>query len=183
METYNFSNVKPQGFVDNFRFNLQRVSFHLRNFILLKTKEKISFVKEKAEVAKRRRNVWFGMIKMKISNKVAFGNKQASYLYNLWRFNDQAAGNYKPKYYPGRITQFKPVKEYSRLIGPELGWDRLAGGGVETCILQVYPAGMLIEPFVKFTAGKLKICIQKALEDSEVKRDSVEPAQVLYSKR
>jgi hypothetical protein len=135
----------------------------------LRSKEKLSFIKEKLEVAKRRRNVWLGMIKMKISSKVAFGNKQSSYLYNLWRFNDQAAGDYKPKYYPGRITQFKPIKEYSRLVGPELGWDCLAGGGVETCILQVYPAGMLIEPFVRLTAEKMKICIQRAIEESEDK--------------
>jgi amino acid adenylation domain-containing protein len=166
METYNFSNIKTQSFIDNFRFNVQRVSFHLRNFLLLKTKEKISFFKEKVEVAKRRRNVWLGMIKMKISSKIAFGNKQASYLYNLWKFNDQAAGEYKPKYYLGRITQFKPIKEYSRLIGPKLGWDDLGGGVVETHILPIYPAGMLIEPFVRFTAEKLKTCIQRAIEES-----------------
>jgi aspartate racemase len=164
METYNFSNIKTQSFIDNFRFNVQRVSFHLRNFLLLKTKEKISFVKEKAEVAKRRKNVWLGMIKMKISSKIAFGNKQASYLYSLWKFNDQAAGDYKPKYYLGRITEFKPIREYSRLTGPKLGWDDLGGGGVETHILAVYPAGMLIEPFVRKTAEELTICIQKALE-------------------
>lgn len=169
METYNFSIIKTQSFIDHFRFNIQRVGFHLRNFFLLKAKEKLSFIKEKVEVAKRRRNVWLGMIKMKISSKVAFGNKQASYLYNLWKFNDQAAGYYKPKYYPGRITQFKTIKEYSRLIGPRLGWDGLAGSGVETHILRVYPAGMLIEPFVKMTAEKLKICIQKALEYNVVK--------------
>jgi amino acid adenylation domain-containing protein len=169
METYNFSNIKPQSFIDNFHFNIQKVGFHLRNFLLLKAKEKLLFIKEKAEVAKRRRKVWLGMIKMKMGNKVAFANKQASYLYNLWKFNDEAAGNYEPKYYPGRITLFKTIKEYSRLIGPGLRWDDLAGEGVETHILPVYPAGMLIEPFVKTTAEKLKICIQKALEYSAAK--------------
>jgi amino acid adenylation domain-containing protein len=169
LDTYNFSKTKPQSFIGNLHHNMERVEFHLRNFLLLKMKERITFIKEKTRVAKGRRNVWLGMIKMKMSNKVAFKNKQASYLYNLWKISDQAADNYKPKIYPGRITQFKPIREYSRYIGPELGWDGLAGGGVETHILPVYPGGMLIEPFVKFTSEKLNICIQRALKESRRK--------------
>jgi hypothetical protein len=132
-------------------------------------KERITFIKGKAMVAKGRRNVWLGMIKMRMSNRLAFKNKQASYLYQLWKTNEQAADNYKPKSHPGRITQFKTVKEYSRYIGSELGWDYLATGGVETHVLPVYPGGMLIEPFVKFTSAKLNMCIQRALEESRGK--------------
>jgi amino acid adenylation domain-containing protein len=166
METYNFSKAKPQSFIDNLHYNVQRVEFHLRNFLLLKAKDRITFIKEKAMVAKRRKNVWFGMIKMKIGNKVAFNSEQASYLYNLWKTNEQAADNYEPKVYSGRIIQFKAINEYSHYTGPESGMDHLAVGGNETYILPVYPAGMLIEPFVKLTAEKLKICIQTALETS-----------------
>jgi aspartate racemase len=169
LETYNFSKTKPQSFIDTLHHNIQRVEFHLRNFLLLKMKERITFIKGKAMVAKGRRNVWLGMIKMRMSNRLAFKNKQASYLYQLWKTNEQAADNYKPKSHPGRITQFKTVKEYSRYIGSELGWDYLATGGVETHVLPVYPGGMLIEPFVKFTSAKLNMCIQRALEESRGK--------------
>ncbi len=165
LETYNFSYTKTHSFFDNIYFNIQRVEFHLRNFWLLKFREKITFIKEKAKVAKRRRHVWSGMIMMKISNKFFFSNKQASHLYNLWKINDQAAGNYKPKVYSGRIIQFKPIKEYSRYTGPKLGFDNLAARGIETYTLPFFPTGMLVEPFVKLMAEKLKICIQRALEE------------------
>jgi thioesterase domain-containing protein len=164
METSNFSKAKPQSFIDNLHLNIQRVEFHLRNFLLLNIKEKMTFIKEKAMVAKGRENVWLGMIKMKIGNKVALNKTQDSYLYSLWKTNEQAADNYKPKSYPGRVTQFGTIKEYSRWSGPEFGWDCLAAGGVETHPLPVYPGGMLTEPFVKFTSEKLRICIERALE-------------------
>jgi hypothetical protein len=70
-----------------------------------------------------------------------------------------------PDVYPGRITQFLPKKEYAHHIGPELGWNGLAAGGVETHVLQVYPAGMLVEPFVQVTAEKVKDCIERALNN------------------
>jgi len=62
METYNFSKTRDQSFIDNLVYNIERVGFHLRNFLLLKFKEKVTFVKEKAIVTRRRRNVWLGMI-------------------------------------------------------------------------------------------------------------------------
>lgn len=164
METYNFSKSKYQSFFNNIYYNIERVEFHMHNFWLLKFKEKLTFLKEKTKVLKRRRNVWLGMIIMKISNRFPFSNKQASHLYNLWKMNEQAAVNYIPKIYPGRIIQFKPIKEYSRYMRPESGWDDLAAGGIETHILPVFPTGMLIEPFVKLTAEKMKTCIQGALE-------------------
>jgi hypothetical protein len=79
-------------------------------------KERMTFIKEKAMVVKGRRNVWLGMIKMKMINRLAFNNKAASYLYHLWKTNEQAADNYEPKIYPGRITQFKRLKNI-RYVG------------------------------------------------------------------
>lgn len=77
---------------------------------------------------------------------------------------DRATLNYVPKVYSGRIIQIRPIKPYACFDGPELGWDKLAAGGLETYDLFVYPRGMLVEPFVKLLAEKLKDCIQKVLE-------------------
>ena len=99
---------------------------------------------------------------MKASSKFAFGSKQASHLYHLWKINDQAAANYKPKAYPGRIVQFSPRKEYKQYIGPELGWDKLSGEGLEIIRLPVFPAGMLVEPFVRVLAEKLTDRLEEA---------------------
>ena len=108
--------------------------------------------------------MWFEIIKSKFGHNFHQGNGQHLYLSQLWETNDRAAANYVPRAYSGRITQFRPIKEYGRYDGPELGWDKLAAGGVEVHELPVYPAGMLVEPFVRLLAEKMKVCIHKALE-------------------
>ena len=162
METYNFSNIKPQSLLDKVYYHLQKIEFHWRNFLLLESKEKLTFIKEKAKVAKGRRKVWFGMITSMIGNKFHIGNKEGSYLFDLWETNDRTALSYVPKVYTGRIAQFLTIKEYAHHIGPELGWDKLAAGGLETYRLPVYPAGMLVEPFVRLLAKRLRACIDRA---------------------
>jgi len=51
-----------------------------------------------------------------------------------------------------------------------LGWDKLAAGGLATYQLPVFPAGMLVEPFVQIMAKKLKACIDEALKDNQANR-------------
>jgi len=84
-------------------------------------------------------------------------------LAQLWEINDRAALSYVPQVYPGRITNFRPVKQYALNEGPELGWNRVAAEGVDTYTLPVYPAGMLVEPFVGMLAEKIKACIYQSL--------------------
>ncbi len=163
-ETYNWANIKAQSFLDDVYYYIQKIEFHWRNFLLLPSKEKLIFIKEKANVAKGRRKVWFGMITSITRNKFHLDDGQHLSLSQLWETNDRAAANYVPEPYLGRITQFLPIKQYARYDGPELGWDKLAAGGVEIYKLPVYPAGMLVEPFVGILAKKLKVCINKALE-------------------
>jgi hypothetical protein len=49
---------------------------------------------------------------------------------------------------------------------PELKWDRLAQGGHEIVVLPVYPAGMLVEPFVKHLAVALRKSMDVAIGHS-----------------
>ncbi len=164
LETYNWANLPDRSFLDGVYYYAQKIEFHWRNFLLLKSKEKLVFIQEKAKVAKSREKVWFETIKSKHGHKSHQGNGQNLSLSKLWETNDRAADNYVPQVYPGRITQFRPIKQYRRYDGPELGWDKLAAGGLEIHELPVYPAGMLVEPFVSVLAEKLKACIHKALE-------------------
>ncbi len=163
-ETYNYSKIKPMSKIDNLYYYLQKVDFHWRNFCLLSSNEKWRFVSEKAKVALARKDVWFGMLGAKFGR--LFGNKngQAALLASIWETNDQAAYKYVPKPYIGKVTQFLPIREYAHHIGPELGWEGIANGGLEKYTLPVYPAGMLVEPFVRLLAEKLTTCINKALD-------------------
>ena len=116
---------------------------------------------EKMKVAKSRGKIWFGMALSKFVHKSHQHERQYSLLAKLWKTNDQAAANYMPKVYPGKVVHFLPIREYARFVGPEFGWDKLAAGGVEGHHLPVYPAGMLLDPFVQHLAIKLKACIEK----------------------
>ena len=107
-------------------------------------------------MAKERRKVWYGMAASNLGNNTRRSIGKAQHLYELWKNNDRAAINYVPKTYPGRIIHFRPIKEYAKFDNPKARWEKIAAGGVKTYRLPVYPAGMLLEPFVKVLAEKLK---------------------------
>jgi hypothetical protein len=163
METYNFSNIGYKSLLDNVYFYIQKVEFHCRNFLLLDSQEKSTFIREKAKVAKGRKKVWLGMIRSKIGHKTTQEHEETSMLFELWNNNDRAAVNYVPKVYSGRVALFVPIRKYTHHARPGLGWDNIVTGGLETYQLPVYPAGMLVKPFVHLLAEKMKICIDKAL--------------------
>jgi phthiocerol/phenolphthiocerol synthesis type-I polyketide synthase E len=161
METYNFSN-QPQGIIDKIHYRIQQIEFHLRNFLL--TDQKMTFLREKAKVAWGRKDIIFGSVISRISLRLNLKNRGTALLSSIWKACDLAAVNYVPKIYTGRITQFRPIKPYACFDGPEMGWEKLAAGGLDTYDLPVYPRGMLVEPFVELLADKLEYYIQKALE-------------------
>lgn len=166
LETYNFSKIGPQNWLDNLHIFNQKIVFHWKNFLLLNNRGKIKFVYEKAKVARNRSKVWSAMLKTKLQSIFNTGNgngiNSKTILYEIWESNDLASLNYAPKPYAGKITQFLPIKEYAHHIGLEPGWEKLAEEGVETHILPTYPAGMLVEPFAKNLADSLKECINNA---------------------
>ncbi len=161
METYNFSS-EPRALLNRVHYRVQQIEFHLRN-LLLSDRKRI-FLKEKAKVAWSRKDVLFGAISSRLGLNSSLVNGHYSALADVWTACDRAAANYVPKVYPGRITQFRPFKPYASFAGPALGWDNLADGGLETYDLPIYPRGMLVEPFVALLSGKLRDCIQRALE-------------------
>jgi hypothetical protein len=82
----------------------------------------------------------------------------------IWQTNDQACWQYVPKSYPGIVTDFRPSTQYGIFDKPNLKWDGLAQGGQEVVVLPVYPAMMLVEPFVEHLAAALKKSIDQASE-------------------
>ena len=70
--------------------------------------------------------------------------------------NDKASEEYTPQHYPGNLTVFKPCKAYLGYEDPTLGWGNGLAKNVEVVELPVFPAGMLLEPFVQELAGHLR---------------------------
>ncbi|HRT61696.1 MAG TPA: beta-ketoacyl synthase N-terminal-like domain-containing protein [Syntrophales bacterium] len=162
METYNFSRIRNFNSFKKLYYYMQKIEFHGRNFLLLEYRDKIKFLNEKMKVARGRKEVWTGMFSQ-IFGKRSNDHKQATSLYDLWRANDQAAFSYVPSPYPGKIVQYRPLREYAVHSSTEMGWDKIAEGGLEIHQLPVYPAGMLVEPFVGMLAEKIKTGIEESL--------------------
>jgi len=161
-ETYNWANFKQPSFFSKTHYYMQKIDFHVRNLFIAESTW--TFLQEKLKVAKNRSKMWTGALQAKFFDKFSQGNGINDTLSQLWDNNDRAAANYRPRIYPGYITSFRPIKQYAWYDGPELGWEELAAGGVEVHILPAYPAGMMMEPFVKQLAAELKACICNVME-------------------
>jgi phthiocerol/phenolphthiocerol synthesis type-I polyketide synthase E len=165
MDTLNWANAKPKTWADSFSVAAQKIYFHLRNFLLLSAKNKLTFFREKTKVLRGRLAIRFGSLR-----RTARTDRAPVDLAGLWQTNDVALLAYTPRPYAGRIVHFRPARQYSLDALPEREWDGLAQLGVEKIVLPVYPAGMLLEPFVETLAARLAPYLNRAPFASEVSR-------------
>ncbi|TLY32385.1 MAG: hypothetical protein E6K56_03340, partial [Ignavibacteria bacterium] len=158
-DTMNWSRVRTLSLWGKARHRGWRLIFHAQNFMLLKFKEKITFLREKLRTLHDRTRLWRGIWLGRLMQGQPLTKSPTSILAEVWGINDRAALNYAPKPYPGVITDFRPMRQYAEYAGPEVKWDCVAAQEIVT--LPVYPAGMLLEPFVRDLAAALKKCIDK----------------------
>jgi non-ribosomal peptide synthetase component F/thioesterase domain-containing protein len=156
-DTVNWAKVRRISFYDRLSYQVQRLVFHCLNFGLLDFKDKIEFIDEKLQILRSRSSVWRGMLSSRLGSK-----SETSLLAEIWETNDRAILEYVPAPYPQTITDFRPVKQYSQYLGTAMDWQDLARRH-EIVTLPVYPAGMLVEPFVKNLAMALKGAIDNSL--------------------
>jgi pimeloyl-ACP methyl ester carboxylesterase len=161
METYDFSQ-ESTSFFSRLYYRVQQIEFHARNLLIARNKR--TFLHEKAKVAWSRRNIFFGNLATALGFGTRLGNYSHSVLSDIWEACDVAAAKYQPKPYPGIITQFRPLKHYACFSGPQMGLEKIAAGGIKNYNLNVYPRGMLVEPFVSSLAQQLRECIKSTLE-------------------
>lgn len=172
LETYNWIYEAEPNLSNKIVYNSQKVLFHWRNFAMLDGSEKMTFVQEKFKVLTDRTSVWVGSIKSKMNggsedssaSSVANDDKL---LARVWENNDTVAYSYVPKPYQGTISHFKPQQDYALYTDPKLGWDEIALQGVITHQMPIYPAGMLVEPFVSKLADTMYTSIDTALETTQ----------------
>lgn len=162
LDTMNFSHIPPLSAWSRSYYSCERLGFHLANFLLLDFKGKLSFFREKIQVLRNRLPVWWGMILAKLEKKSGPPSSESRVLGNIWQANDLACQKYVPKPFPGIVTDFRPLKQYRAFDKPGTKWDRLALQGQTIVVLPVYPAGMLLEPFVKHLAAALRNAIDGA---------------------
>jgi phthiocerol/phenolphthiocerol synthesis type-I polyketide synthase E len=163
-DTMNWSKI-PLTSWSKAAYASQRLVFHAASFLTLDLAGKSKFFEEKVGVLRSRIPVWRSLLLAKFNRDSGNAASSSLVLGQIWQTNDRACWTYIPKPYPGKITDFRPVKQYRVFSKPGLKWDRLAQEGQEVIVLPVYPAGMLIEPFVEHLAVALRKCMDAAIRD------------------
>ena len=169
IETYNWINLKPLNAIGKAIYYWQKIEFHARNLMLLPATERKVFWQEKLSVLKRRTKVWSGMIKN--NNQSSEKGEDALHhtaLASVWKNNDDAALDYQPSFYEGKITHFRAQQEYNIHSDSSMRFENLAKE-VETRILPVYPAGMMVPPFVSRLADEIASRIEHLVEQNQAK--------------
>ena len=174
-DTSDWSKVAPPSFLTKVYHATQRLVFHGANILSLDSQGRRKFLSEKVQQLRNRVPVWRGMLQAKFSKKTGDSSK-SRVLGQIWQVNDHACANYVPKPYPGTVTDFRPKRQYRMFNKPGIKWEQLAQGGEEIVVLPVYPAGMLIEPFVKHLATALKKSMDAAIRRCEASAASTAAA-------
>jgi len=87
---------------------------------------------------------------------------------NLLEAHYRALREYVPTAYPGRVTLFRArTRPLLRLHGRDLGWSRLAAGGLEIIEITGNHHSILSEPHVRVLAARLRFYLEKAQATNE----------------
>jgi thioesterase domain-containing protein len=165
-DTMDWSKVKLPGPGGKLYHQGERIVFHVANFFRLDGEGKRKFFSEKVEALRNRLPVWRGMLMAEFGS----GAAQERVLGAIWQANDKACLVYTPQPFAGELADFRPMKQYRMFDLPGGKWERLAQGGARVVELPVYPAGMLVEPFVKHLATALRTAIDGAMANAPARR-------------
>ena len=160
IETYNWhtSKAASKSKLVGLWYYWQKVDFHLRNFLLLNFSKKRQFLRDKFKVLWRRKSVWLS----KFSGKQPAGDNDdhTMSLAEIWERHDEVAELYLPPEFPGKICMIRAKKDYARYRDSDLP----AAGGIELHRLQVYPAGMMADPFVDDLVAQVEKHLRESIE-------------------
>ena len=162
-DTMNCSKLRPPSIWDETYQICQRSAFHVANFLSLDSESRAHFFSEKMNALRSRLPVWGSMLLSRFPINSRETVSESRVLGEIWQANERAYLNYIPQPYPGKVTDFRPLKQYRGLHNPDLKWDRLAEGGQEVVVLPVNAPSMLFEPFVKHLAAALRRSIDDVL--------------------
>lgn len=165
-DTLNWSKI-PITLWSKGTYTFQRLLFHAASFLSLDHAGVSEFLREKTEILRSRIPVWRGMLLAKFTKDPGSAASTSFTLGRVWQLNDQACWQYVPRPYPGAVTDFRPSTQYRIFRKPDLKWDRLARGGQEIVVLPVYPATMLVEPFVEHLAVALTRSMDRAIQSAD----------------
>jgi phthiocerol/phenolphthiocerol synthesis type-I polyketide synthase E len=161
-DTTDWSKISSANMWNTSYMACEKFFFHVANFFRLDSKGRSEFLSEKRQALRNRIPVWKGILQARFSKSTNGTASESIVLGQIWKANDRACFAYTPEPYGGKVTNFRPMKQYSLFDQPAAKWDALINGQ-EIVVLPVYPAGMLNEPFVQHLASALSKSIDAVL--------------------
>jgi phthiocerol/phenolphthiocerol synthesis type-I polyketide synthase E len=163
IDTHNWSKLPIFTLRTKAVMAFESMLFHVLNYLRLDTKGKREFRSQKFRILRDRIPHSHAFLSTKLAYNSSLPKSNLALLGKIWTANSRASMEYVPKPYPGVVTDFRPLRQYSVYMQANLKWEKLARGGQRIVQLPVYPAGMMVEPFVKLLAEALKKSIDSAM--------------------
>lgn len=144
---------------------LERLDLHVGNFVAAEgPREKLRYVATKSI---RVKNNAIKNTKKRLGRLREFTEHVAQPLPKVLQKIEgetrDATKRYAPRPYPGRITLFRASKQGAHIqADPELGWSRIALGGIEVFEVPGHHGAIVYEPRIGALARQLARCLEAA---------------------
>jgi amino acid adenylation domain-containing protein len=155
---------------------MQRVHLHVGNLLLLESKGKVKYAREKAELVSSRMKWTIRKAVESRVNKLVHGtpsNGNSDSDANQKRIDTaiRALREYVPDIYPGHVTLFRASKQPAGYnTDRDLGWEKLAAGGVAVHEIPGYHGSIVMEPRVRILAEQLRAYLFQSQESTHKNR-------------
>ncbi len=139
---------------------VQNVWFHLANLFAVRREDRWKFFGEKMDTAIARLGI---RLRAALHGLLGMGCRRTQDAFphlKVKKVNDQAAFDYVPQPYDGRVVLIRPTGYFVGQKNYCLGWDCVVRGGLEVHELAVYPKGILVEPFCRQLAETLNLSMR-----------------------
>jgi len=149
------TSISDDGQPSTFR---DRILFHLRKLLRLSIQDQLSYLWERLGW-----HLTIGKLSLFYKSYLRYVRQspQDARILDVAEVNNQAARSYVPPAYPGRLTLFRATDKSAGFGNdPDMGWSKLATGGVKIYEISGSHKEIIEEPQVKGLAEKLKLCLK-----------------------
>jgi amino acid adenylation domain-containing protein len=161
LESYNLQTLSMPKFhlLTPLRF-VQNICFHLANLFTVRPEDRRKFLDEKMDTAMTRLGIRLRTLLHSFLEMGGDRGQDAFPHLKVKKLNDQAAFDYVPQPYDGRVVLIRPKGYFVGQKSYGLGWDDVVRRELEVHELPIYPKGILVEPFCRQLAETLNTSLR-----------------------
>ena len=157
------TSISDDGQPSTFR---DRILFHLRKLLRLSIQDQLSYLWERLGW-----HLTIGKLSLFYKSYLRYVRQspQDARILDVAGANNQAVRSYIPPAYPGRVTLFRATdKSVGFGNDPDMGWSKVATGGVKIYEICGSHKEIMEEPQVKWLAEKFKPCLKATNPSSNI---------------